>query len=99
MSDRVPQRVLQALAADPWAITDQALAEICSIAERLGDGPEALAARLGRPLDNTRAVTVRDGVAVLPIVGPLFTRAGLFDDVSGATSFDQVARDLRTPVT
>jgi ClpP class serine protease len=96
MTYRVPQRVLRLLESEAWAVEEGALREMAAIALRLGEGPEALSSRLGRPLDNSQAVTLRDGVALLPVVGPIFSYANLFTEISGATSFDILARDLRT---
>lgn len=88
------QRALQAAMVIPWAIQPESLQQIIDIASGLGN-PEAVAAKLGRPLSNTHAVTVRDGVAVLPVVGPIFHRANLFTEISGATSVEIMARDFQ----
>lgn len=56
--------------------------------------PQALAARLGEPHAEARTITVRDGVAVLPVDGPIFPRSNLFSDISGATSLEILACDL-----
>ncbi|WP_256679183.1 S49 family peptidase [Pseudomonas sp. AOB-7] len=71
-----------------------ALDGLMAIADRQGD-PEALEARLGRQLENTRAVTVRDGVAVIPVVGPIMRYANLFTRISGATSTQELATDFQ----
>jgi len=95
-------RAFDLAANAPWAITQDALETIMSIAARehmdKGDlaSLEAVAAKLGRPLDNTHVVTVRDGVATIPIEGPLFRHADMFSQISGATSIDALATDLRT---
>lgn len=82
-------------AADrPWAITEAGLRQILEVAERAHPSPEAVAARLGRPLENTRTVDVRDGVAIVPVVGPIFRYANLFTEISGATSIEVLARDF-----
>ena len=78
-----------------WAIAPDWLEVIEEIATREGPGPEAVAARLGRPLANTRTVTMRDGVAVIPVTGPMFRYANLFTEISGATSVEQLALDFR----
>jgi ClpP class serine protease len=80
----------------PWAITEEALGVILSIAERANESPEAVEARLGRPLDNTHETTVRDGVALIPVVGPISRHADLFSRISGATAIETLARDFRT---
>lgn len=77
----------------PWAITDSMMDTIMAIAERNTD-PQAIAAQLGRPLNNTRMATERDGVAIIPMDGPVFPKANLFTDISGAHSVSQVALDF-----
>jgi ClpP class serine protease len=88
-------RVLAAICGAEWAITPDALLSILSIAKRENEEPAAVEARLGRPLDNAHRAEVRGSVAVIPVTGPLFRRANMFTDVSGATSYDMVAQDLR----
>lgn len=78
----------------PWAMTQAALRGILEIAERRNESVEAVAAKLGRPLENTYDVRVRDGVAILPVTGPLFRYANLFTAISGATSIEMLARDF-----
>src|SRR5262245_43749290 len=56
---------------------------------------QAISARDGAPLANTRSVTVRDGVATIPVCGPLFRHAGLFTKLSGATSYEAIRKDLQ----
>jgi signal peptide peptidase SppA len=68
------------------------LGAILQIAAREGIGPEALQAQLGRPLENTRAVSVRDGVAVIPVTGPIFRYANCMADLSGDVTSTQVLR-------
>lgn len=88
---------ISAVLAHQWAITEDALDTICAVAERESeyhDNLEALQAKLGRPLGNTMTATVRDGVAILPVEGPMFRRANLMTEFSGATSYDVLARDF-----
>ena len=82
------------MAAQPWAIQPEMLETIAHIARREHEGPEAVAAKLGRPLQNARTVSVRDGVAVIPVTGPIFRYANLFTEISGATSLEVLARDF-----
>lgn len=90
-------RVLAAIQSELWAITPEALNQVVAVAQGFGD-PEAVATKLGRPLDNTRTVTVRDGVAVVPVIGPVFRYANLFTEISGASSIQTLAKDLQTAV-
>ncbi len=87
-------RVLRAILAAPWAILPPALEQLVEIAGRHGD-LEALAAKRGQPLEGTGDVSVRDGVAVLPVTGPIFPRANLFTEISGATSVEMLALDFQ----
>jgi capsid assembly protease len=86
---------LNAVLSAQWAIDTPYLQTILEIAARENTlTPEAVTAKLGRPLENTRAVSIRDGVAVIPVTGPIFPRANLFTQVSGGTSVDVMARDF-----
>lgn len=87
-------KAFELAASRPWLILPDSLDTLMSIADRQGN-PEALEARLGRPLDNTRSVTVRDGIAVIPVTGPIMRYANLFTRISGATSTQELATDLR----
>lgn len=79
----------------PWVIQADALETVLAIAQRCGD-PQALQTREGRPLDNARRVSMRDGVAVISVTGPIFRYANLFTEISGATSTGVLARDIQT---
>lgn len=95
----LPLRVIDAAAGAVWAIEEDWLRLILDIASRQNVGSiEAVAARTGRPLDNARTVTVRQGVAVLPVRGPIFRYANLFAEISGATSVSTLAKDLTVAV-
>ena len=84
-------------ASRPWLMLPDAVDNLMSIADRHGD-PEALEARLGRPLENTRSVTLRDGVAVIPVTGPIMRYANIFTRISGATSTQELATDIQTAI-
>lgn len=83
-------------AGEPWAITETALNNILTIASRQNESIEAVSAKLGRDLDNTYVTEVRDGVAVIPVVGPLFRYANLFTAISGASSYEVLAKDFNS---
>ena len=90
----LPRTAFELAANHTWLITSEALDSVMAVAAREGD-VQALEARLGRPLDNTRSVTVRDGVAVVPVTGPIFRHANLMTEISGATSTDMLATDIQ----
>ena len=87
-------RILDAAIQRPWAITEPMLRTILDIAARENGSVEAVSTQLGRPLNNTQTVTMRDGIATIPVAGPIFRHANLFTEVSGATSIEILARDF-----
>ena len=87
-------RIWNRITGDPWAITESSLHTILEIAKRENESPQAVAAKLGRDLQNTYNATVRDNVAVIPVTGPLFRYANIFTSISGASSYELIARDF-----
>ncbi|KTC34261.1 ClpP class serine protease [Pseudomonas protegens] len=87
-------RAFELAASQPWLMLPAALDNLLAISDRLGD-PMALEAKRGERLENTRQVTVRNGVAVVPVVGPIFRYANLFTEISGATSTQVLATDIQ----
>jgi len=79
-----------------WAIMPDALDRMLSIADRAHTvTPEALEAYRASHADKGERLTVRDGVAILDVSGPLFKKANLFVHISGATSYEILRRDLQ----
>ena len=103
------QHVLAAIRSQPWAIMPGYLEAIEAVALRVLDHPALLAvgedgheerqisavAQMGERAPGTRRSMLRDGVGMLPITGPIFPRANLLTEMSGATSLDVAAADLR----
>ncbi len=102
-------RVLAAIRSQPWAIMPEYLDAIEAIALRALDNPaiatiegdshqqrmaEAIA-EMGAPMPGTRSMAIRQGVASMPLFGPIFPRANMMTDMSGATSLATLAADLR----
>jgi ClpP class serine protease len=78
-----------------WAVTPEYLAIIEAIAAGQTD-PVAVANQLGRPLENTRTVSYRDNVAIIPVHSVIVRRADLLSDLSGAAaSVQTLALDFR----
>lgn len=92
-------RAINAILGESWAMRPDALENMLAIAGReheFANGDlQALEQRLGRPLMNTERATIRDGVAVIPVTGPLFRYANIMTELSGATSYATLATDLR----
>lgn len=96
------QRLFDFYASKTWAILPESLQEMYDIyraaierkALAIDFDPEAVTAKTGTKLDNTRRVEMRDGVAIIPVMGPIFARANLFTEISGATSIEMLAKDF-----
>lgn len=85
----------------PWAIVPARLEEIQAIyaARVRGDEPDiaAIEARIGRPLvSEPQGYEVRNGAALIPLYGVLGQRMNLMSNMSGGTSTELFARDVRT---
>ncbi|MCO7614506.1 S49 family peptidase [Pseudomonas chlororaphis] len=87
-------RALELAASQPWLMLPAALDNLLTISDRMGD-PMALETKRGERLENTRQVTLRNGVAVVPVIGPIFRYANLFTEISGATSTQVLATDIQ----
>ena len=91
--------ILAEIQERPWAITQAGMSTILEIVERSTTDIEAVAARIGKPLENTGGrVEMHGSVAVLAVEGPLFRYANLFTEISGATSIENLARDFKAVV-
>lgn len=102
-------RILAAIRSQPWAILPDYLDAIEAIALRGFDDPARIAleadghrermveavAEMGAPFPGARSAAIRDGVASLPLFGPVFPRANVMTDMSGATSLATLAADFR----
>lgn len=78
----------------PWAITEDYLRTILNVASRETLFPDALRFEEGQALEGSRDTVVRDGVAIIPVVGPIFRRANLFMRFSGGTSTELLALEF-----
>lgn len=85
---------LSIVATRPWLITEEWLAAILTIASREYE-IEALQTQIGKRMENTRTVSMVDGVAVIPVTGPIFRYANLITECCGATSTQVLATDIR----
>lgn len=97
----MPKRAIDAILAHAWAITPEYMGVITSVAERENEyqnNLQALEAKLGRPLGSTERTSVRDGIATVPVTGPIFRYSNLFTAISGATSNEMLAQDFTAAV-
>jgi ClpP class serine protease len=102
-------RVFNALTAEPWAIMPSSLQTMVQILQRhsmpeasMREAPEyakrdleLMAGPGAQRLAGTSRTFLIDGVAVLPITGPIFPRANMMTEYSGATSISMLTDDYR----
>lgn len=103
------ERILGVIRNQPWAILPEYMDAIEAIAARVHDDPaiakieidgheqrmaEAIA-EMGSPMPGVPGAAYRDGVASLPLFGPIFPRANLMTEMSGATSLANLASKFR----
>ena len=90
-------RVIAAVLNEPWAATAEEISKVWAVVNRLGD-PEALRAKIDKPLDNTRHTDIRNGVAIISVVGPMMRYANIMSEISGATSYEAIAKDVNQAI-
>ena len=104
-------RIMRAIAAEPWAIAEAELYKIATIVARreLPDPAAAtpeytrrdylFAAGPGaQKLNGAHRAFLTGDVAVIPIAGPIFPRANMMTEVSGATSMSGFLHDYRLAI-
>lgn len=103
------ENILAAIRSQPWAILPEYMDAIEAIAMRAHDNPAVIKidgdghkermaeaiAEMGAPMPGVRSAAIRDGVASLPLFGPIFPRANLMTEMSGASSLANLAADFR----
>jgi signal peptide peptidase SppA len=97
-------RAFDAICSTEWDIRPEFLVTMLGIANRENPldpdivatliKPEAISTQDGVPLANADTIEIRDGVAVIPVEGPLMRYASMFSRISGATSYATIARDF-----
>lgn len=101
-------RILAKMASVPWAIDQDALAVMFDIADRVvvnetalanwkvqaAPARDALSTRSDTPLAGSARARIRDGVAIVPVAGPVFRYSSMMTEFSGATSLKTFAEDF-----
>jgi len=91
------RHVSRAISETPWAILPETLGLILSIVSERAAGnrltDDEIRERIGAKREQNASVT--GPVAVLPLQGPIFPRANLFTEMSGATSVQAFQVSLR----
>src|SRR4051812_9162346 len=85
-------RAFNAAVSHDWAITQEGLYTVLRVAARLNP-PQAVEAYDSPELEYTRVSFVRNGVAIIPVDGPIFRYSSFFTRYSGGTSVDDLAKD------
>lgn len=95
--------IYQLALAEAWAMTEDRIETILSIAARENlvskeqiEELKALEKQKSEMYDGTYRLRVIDDVAVLDIEGPLFKKANMFQAMSGASSYEMMAKDFET---
>lgn len=78
-----------------WAIIPENLETIIGVADRSLSDIQSITAKRDKYLENAARTRQRDGVAILDVFGPLFARANLFMEISGATSYEMLAKEFQ----
>lgn len=73
-----------------WAMDEKYLEKIALIADRQGD----ISALDGNAKSNQSKTYIRNGLAVITAKGPMFRYANVLTDVSGATSYELLAKEI-----
>ena len=94
MAKKPCQRVLSALTRQPWAIRPDMLDTLMAIAQRNGNDPGFAAMESERYQAGGLSDPAPPGIAVIDITGPIFARADLFSDVSGAATCEHITHAL-----
>ncbi len=77
----------------PWAITEEGLRLVIATAEsKLAKSPEALLA--SKELEGASTAINRDGVAVIPVNGPLVRTGGIMSFLFGDSSYETIKNDF-----
>lgn len=87
-TDHIGFGTLTGLGSSPWAIS-QAGHDLVNL---------ALQSRDGAPLKGTRTTQNVDGVAVVPVAGPLSAKDSWLSMLFGASSYETIAKDLKAAI-
>lgn len=85
--------MIQTILDAPWAMSEEGLKWLLSLAEC---DTTALSTMAGKRAPDSFRATIRNGIAIVPVHGPLFKKANFFIDLFGASAYDQLIQDIHT---
>lgn len=95
MNKKTCYRVISSILNHHWAIRPDALEMIMSIAQRsLSDKALALSQAEQYQTDIS-GTEVEQNIAIIDVIGPIFARADLFSEISGATSHEGIMHSIQ----
>jgi signal peptide peptidase SppA len=92
------QNVIGVLTESAWAITPSWLDQIHGIVGRKIHGIELSEQMLGE-MEHSHEMSIANGKAIIPVKGPLFKKANMMTQFSGATSMEIVGNDFKAALT
>ncbi len=94
--------ILKFLTESYWAMTPQMVEKLYNIVETRAAGIEIdiaqIEAAMGKKLENSREITIQDKVAIIPVMGTISKRMGLFTQVSGGASSEAIQVDIQSAI-
>ena len=90
-------RTINAVLNEPWAATAETVEKVWTVVNRLGDS-EALRSKIGELPKNTQLTQLRNGVAIISVVGPLIRYSNVMSEISGATSYEALAKEINAAI-
>lgn len=87
-------RIFSAICESPWLIEPSALRTMISIVNRSEFDVHAAEAKRTARAEPLMTALGAEGVAVIPLMGPIFRYANIFTEISGATSLELLAQDF-----
>ena len=93
----MPGALYEYMLSRPLLVTPEALEVGLSIANR-EPVPESVAAKKAPRMDGADQVMIRDGIAIIPITGPISRYSSFFTQMCGGATVENLATDLQAAI-